>query len=117
MRALTVDDQPIFRQAIRATIELTEQFEVCAEAESGQPALDVLANFDLDLVLMDIHMPGLDGLQVARRIREQAPDGHPTVLALVSTYEAADYRRVAAECGADAYISKSELDPELLLSI
>ena len=117
VRVLIVDDQVAFREAARATIELIDGFEVCAEADTGERALELLPNARPDLLLMDVHMPGLDGFLVTRRIREFAGCEHRPVIVLLSTYEATDYARLATECGARAYVCKSELDAELLLSI
>jgi len=117
VRVLIVDDQVAFREAARATIELIDGFEVCAEADTGERAVELLPNARPDLVLMDVHMPGIDGFLATRRIRELAGGDACPVIILLSTYEATDYAGLAMECGAGAYVSKSELDAELLLTI
>ena len=64
-----------------------------------------------DLVLMDVNLPGINGLDATRQILGEA---HPIVVLLLSTYEAAEYAPRAAECGASAYIPKSEFAPDRL---
>ena len=116
VRVLIIDDQAVFRQAMRATVEWLAGFEVCAIAECGESSLEILPTARPDLVLMDIHTPGLDGFLITRRIRKQAAAVHQPVIILLSTYEADDYARLA-ESGADAYVPKIELEPKLMLSI
>jgi DNA-binding NarL/FixJ family response regulator len=111
-RVLIVDDQEPFRLAARAVVEMTDGFEVAGEAETGEAAVDVARDVEPDLVLMDVNLPGIDGIEATRRILEQS-DGRVVVL-MVSTYEAEEYAPRAAEAGAAAYIPKSEFDPDRL---
>jgi DNA-binding NarL/FixJ family response regulator len=117
VRVLVVDDQAVFRQAMRTVLELTEGFEVCGEAATGLRAVELATILDPDLVLMDVHLPGLGGFEATRRIIADAQSGRSRRVVLLSTYEAADYARLSAACGAYAYLSKSELDPDVLRSI
>ena len=112
VRVLIVDDQEPFRQAARAVVELTDGFEVVGEAETGEDAVDRARELKADLVLMDVNLPGIDGLEATRRILDGA-DGRVVVL-MVSTYEAEEYAPRAAEAGAAAYIPKSEFEPDRL---
>lgn len=112
VRVLIVDDQEPFRQAARAVVELTDGFEVVGEAESGEDAVERALELEADLVLMDVNLPGIDGLEATRRILDGA-DGRVVVL-MVSTYEAEEYAPRAAEAGAAAYIPKSEFEPDRL---
>ena len=68
VRVLIVDDQEPFRQAARAVVELTDGFEVAGEAETGEDAVDRARELEPDLVLMDVNLPGIDGLEATRRI-------------------------------------------------
>jgi DNA-binding NarL/FixJ family response regulator len=113
---LIVDDQAAFRRAARVVVELTDGFEVVGEATSGEAGIDLSRRLGPDLVLMDVHLPGLDGLEATRRLRADAAERMPRVL-LLSTYEADDYARLAAACGAIGYLSKSELDAGALTAI
>jgi DNA-binding NarL/FixJ family response regulator len=112
VRVLIVDDQEPFRQAARAVVELTDGFEVVGEAETGEAAVERARELRPDLVLMDVNLPGVDGLEATRQILGGS-DGRVVVL-MVSTYEAEEYAPRAAEAGAAAYIPKSEFEPDRL---
>jgi DNA-binding NarL/FixJ family response regulator len=112
-----VDDQAPFRQAGRVVVELADGFEVVGEAESGERSVTLSRQVRPDLVLMDVHLPGIDGLEAARRIRADAAAARAPLVLLLSTYEADDYARLAAECGAIGYLAKSELEADVLAAI
>ena len=112
VRVLIVDDQAPFREAARAVVELTEGFELAGEAETGEDAVERAREVNPDLVLMDVNLPGIDGLEATRRILRES-DGRVVVL-MVSTYEADEYAPRAAEAGAAGYIPKSEFEPDRL---
>ena len=111
---LIVDDQAPFRGAARAVLALTPGFEALAEATSGEAAVAMAADLGPDLVLMDIHLPGISGLEATRRIMAERPG---TVVVLLSTYRAADVPDEAAGCGAAAYVRKEDFDPGVLRAI
>jgi len=111
VRVLIVDDQAPFRMAARAVVEMTDGFEVAGEVETGEASVDAARDLKPDLVLMDVNLPGIDGLEATRQILSGAS---PVVVLLLSTYEAAEYGPRAAECGASAYIPKSEFAPDRL---
>lgn len=111
VRVLIVDDQPPFRSAARTVIGVTAGFEVIGEAESGEDALDAVAQDPPDLVLMDINLPGINGIEAARRIRAE----HDSVdVILLSTYSEADLPADARDVGALAYVHKEDFGPALL---
>ncbi len=114
MRVLVVDDQEPFREVARAVVELTDGFEVAGEAESGEESVTLAHELRPDLILMDINLPGISGLEATRQIL--AEDGaHPQVVVLVlSTYEASEFASQAEEVGAASFISKSDFSPERL---
>jgi DNA-binding NarL/FixJ family response regulator len=108
---LIVDDQAPFRGAARAVIGATKEFEVAGEAESGEQAVEMVDRLLPGLVLMDINMPGIDGIEACTQIYA----AHPNVLVvLVSTYAASDLPADARSCGAVAYVHKEELAPKVL---
>lgn len=108
VRVLVVDDQVTFLRAARAVVTRIEGFELVAEAGDGAEAVELVARLQPDLVLMDINMPGMDGLEATERIRRDHP---ATVVCLVSTYRQEDLPARAQTCGADGYLHKDELSP------
>jgi DNA-binding NarL/FixJ family response regulator len=111
VRVLIVDDQAPFRMAARMVVDATDGFDVVGEAETGEDGVTMASELTPDLVLMDVNLPGIDGLEATRRILEA--DGPPVVL-LLSTYEEAEYAPRAAECGAAAYVPKASFGPDRL---
>jgi DNA-binding NarL/FixJ family response regulator len=107
---LVVDDQPPFRRAARSVVGLTPGFEMVGEAETGEEGIDRVEALAPDLVLMDINLPGMNGVEAARRIVEAHPE--VTVL-LLSTYAADDILGAARSFGA-RYMKKEEFGPESL---
>ncbi len=112
INVLIVDDQAPFREAARTVVELTDGFEVVGEAETGEASVEAAARLNPDLVLMDVNLPGIDGLEATRQILGAAP-GRVVVL-LLSTYEYDEYAPKAEAAGAAAYIPKSEFEPDRL---
>ena len=110
VRVLVVDDQTPFREAAKLVVEATEGFEVVGEAESGEAAVELAASLAPDLVLMDLNLPAMDGMEATRRILEASPE--TTVIAL-STEVGLATRAVAS--GAVTFVSKSEFDPDRLV--
>ena len=86
VRVLTVDDQALFRGVARAVIDATPGFEAVGEAAGGEEALAAVEPLDPALVICDVRMPGLDGIEVARRLAAARPD---TLVVLVSVEEPA----------------------------
>jgi DNA-binding NarL/FixJ family response regulator len=114
VRVLIVDDQEPFRLAARMVVDATDGFEVVGEAETGEASVEMARELTPDLVLMDVNLPGINGLDATRQILEDQAD--PVVVLLLSTYEEEEYAPRAAECGASAYIPKSVFGPDRLES-
>ncbi|HZD80160.1 MAG TPA: response regulator transcription factor [Actinomycetota bacterium] len=112
VRVLIVDDQEPFRMAARMVVEAAEGFEVVGEADTGESSVEMARELDPDLVLMDVNLPGVNGLEATRRILEDSADR--TVVLLLSTYEEEEYAPRAAESGAAAYIPKAVFGPDRL---
>ena len=114
VRVLVADDQEPFRRAARAVLNAMPDFELLGEAASGEEALELTTSLDPDLVLMDINMPGLGGIEATRRIAEAHPG---TVVVLLSIYRAEDLPPEARTCGAFAYIHKQSLGRKVLEAV
>ena len=108
---LIVDDQLPFRAVARTVIGLTAGFEVAGEAETGEEAVALATAQRPALVLMDINLPGINGIEATRRIRAAHPE---VAVVLLSTYSEADLPDDARECGAIAYVHKEDFGPALL---
>jgi DNA-binding NarL/FixJ family response regulator len=114
VRVLIVDDQEPFRAVARAVVEMTEGFDVVGEVDTGEASVEVATALHPDLVLMDVNLPGMNGLEATRRILSGAATDRPVVVLVLSTYEAAEYGPQAEDAGAAAFISKSDFSPERL---
>lgn len=112
VRVLIVDDQESFRSAARLVVELSNGFEVIGEADTGESGVDMAAELRPDLVLMDMNLPNIDGLDATRQIMTARPE---TRVIALSTYEEFSDRAIAA--GAVAFISKSEFEPQTLAQV
>ena len=112
VRVLIVDDQEPFRLAARMVVDATDGFEVVGEAETGEASVEMARQLSPDLVLMDVNLPGINGLEATRQILAERAD--PVIVLLLSTYEEEEYAPRAAECGAAAYIPKAVFGPDRL---
>jgi DNA-binding NarL/FixJ family response regulator len=108
VRVLVVDDQELFRLAAAAVVAATDGFQVVGSAASGEASLVAVDELRPDLVLMDIHLPGIDGVESTRQIRQRQPG---VQVLLLSTYDRYDD---AGNCGAVGYLPKRTLDPARL---
>lgn len=111
---LAVDDQPIFRRVARSLIAATPGFEQVGEAASGPEALELAADLRPDLVLIDVRMHGMDGIETARRLGEADPRA---VVVLISTAELPDLPASMAAVGAAAFVRKQDLSARTLSAL
>lgn len=103
IRVLLVDDHKVVRQGIRHLLELDEGIEVVGGAETGEEALSEAYLRRPDVVLMDIRIPGLDGIEATRQLKQTFPDMEVIML----TSYAKEYVSQAIEAGASGYLLKS----------
>ena len=114
IRLLLVDDHPVVREGLRSCLSRLPQFTIVGEAASGEEALRLTKRLKPDLVLMDINMPGINGLVATARLRKIAP--HTKVL-ILSVHENREYVAEVARCGARGYILKDAAPTELIRAI
>lgn len=111
VRVLAVDDHAPFLALLRDVVRATTGLVVVGEAESGERAVEAAHELHPDVVLMDVRMPGLGGIEAAKRIKASRP---ATLVVLISTTHPDELPRDVEDSGADAVIWKSELQPKLL---
>jgi pilus assembly protein CpaE len=111
LSVMVVDDQAPFRMAARAVIRRSEGFSLAGEAENGVKALELANEIHPDVVLMDINMPEMGGIEATRRIVAELPD---TFVILCSTYDISDLPPDAMASGARAYVHKEQLGAKTL---
>jgi DNA-binding NarL/FixJ family response regulator len=111
IRVLVADDQALVRAGIRLLVETQADLEVVAEAADGLDALDQAEKTRPDVVLMDIRMPRLDGIEAARRI--MALDAHPPRVVMLTTFDLDEYVFDALAAGASGFLLKHALPEEV----
>ena len=114
IRLLVADDHAIMRDGIRALVSLHEDIEIVGEAATGQEAIAKAQELMPDVIIMDIAMPGLDGLEATRRILKANPKAKVLVL---SQYDDKEYIISAIKAGSTGYVPKRALGSELVSAI
>jgi DNA-binding NarL/FixJ family response regulator len=113
-RILIADDHGVMRAGLRAMLEDEPDLEILGEATNGEEAVRLAAGLNPDIVLLDIGMPGIDGIEATRRLRNQ----HPSVQVLIlSVYEDESLLREAIKAGAAGYVVKRAAEDDLLAAI
>ncbi len=111
VRLIIADDHTLVRQGLRQFLEMASDIEVVGEASTGQEVLDLVAKDPPDVILLDLRMPEMDGLEVARRIQEE----HPEVgVMMLSAYDYRQFVVEAVRAGARGYVLKS-MDADQLI--
>ncbi|HZS43579.1 MAG TPA: response regulator transcription factor [Blastocatellia bacterium] len=105
-KVLVVDDQKVSRDSIKAVINLFPALKLEGEVGSGEEALEFVGKRQLNLVLMDLNLPGINGIEATRRLKEFYPE---LVVFIVSSNPPELYREAAFAAGASQYISKSQI--------
>jgi DNA-binding NarL/FixJ family response regulator len=114
VRILIADDHEIFRRGLRSLLESHSHWQVCGEAANGREAIDRVRELRPDVVVLDVTMPEVNGLEAAKEIRRQMPESKVVIL---SQHEPALMKQSALAAGAGAYVTKSEVSRELMIAI
>jgi len=111
VRVLIVDDHPVTRDGLRTAFNMADEIEVVGEAASGEEAIHVVAETKPDIVFMDVRMPGMNGIQATRQIRENNPD---TKIILFTIDESRASVAEAIQAGVSGYLLKDASVGELI---
>jgi PAS domain S-box-containing protein len=114
VRVLIADDHEIVRRGVRSLLETHPALEVCGEAVDGQDAVDAAKQLNPDVVVLDISMPHLSGLEAARLIRKAVPR---TEILILSQHDSSEVVNAALEAGARGYVVKSDVSRDLLTAV
>ncbi|MGZ6391848.1 MAG: response regulator, partial [Ktedonobacterales bacterium] len=114
IRVLLADDHDILRDGLRMLLEMASDIQVVGEARTGREAVAEAERLHPDVVLMDISMPELDGVEAARRIRQQMPEVRVLFLTM---HEADEYFFRALQAGAAGYVIKRTASADLLAAV
>ncbi len=114
IRLLIVDDHPLFRQGVRFYLESIPELKLIGEAENGARALTFLREHQVDVILMDLQMPGMDGVEVTGEIKKEWPE---TRVLILTSYNSWDKVYSALKSGAAGYILKDAQPKEVLAAI
>jgi DNA-binding NarL/FixJ family response regulator len=114
VRVVLVDDQEAFMHALVAVVDATRGFMVVGQASTGEESLELTDELNPGLVLMDVNLPGIDGIEATRRLRDR---GAPLVVILLSSHDEDAGDLFVAQSGANAYVTKSDFGPQRLSQI
>jgi len=114
IKILIADDHELFRRSLRSLIEDRSDWRVCGEAVDGREAVTKARELRPDLILMDVSMPEMNGLEASRRIREHAPDAN---ILIVSQNDPAQMEKAARKVGARGFVPKSRISQELVPAV
>ncbi|MEH1791130.1 MULTISPECIES: response regulator [unclassified Nostoc] len=114
IKVLLVDDQSLIRQGLRALLELEPDLEIVGEAENGEQAINLVAEFQPDVVLLDIRMPIMDGVAATQEIQKRFAK---TKILVLTTFDDDEYVSAALQNGAMGYLLKDTPSEELAVAI
>ncbi|WP_438444752.1 response regulator transcription factor [Gorillibacterium sp. sgz5001074] len=114
VRVLLADDHPLFRSGLKSMLQADPAFQVVGEASRGDEAVAFAKELEPDLIIMDVSMPGLDGIEATRQIKSW---NRRVRVLILSMYSDDAYWRESMEAGASGYVLKRAVDTELLIAI
>ena len=117
LRVVLADDQDLVRAGFRVILGTEDDIEVVGEARDGVEAVEVVGRLQPDVVLMDVQMPGVDGLEATRRILGPAGAGNPIKVVILTTFDREDYLFEALRAGASGFLLKNASPEDLVDSV
>lgn len=114
VRLLIVDDHEIFRRGLRALLEPSSEWQICGEAVDGIDAVEQCKSLQPDIVVLDVSMPRLNGLEAARQIKREKPESQ---IVIITQHDSPQIRSAALEAGAQAFVTKSAVGSELVAAL
>ena len=113
-RVLIVDDHAIIRRGVQTILSPFPEWEPCGEADNGNDAISLASELKPEIIIMDVSMPGLNGIEAARVIRKILPD---TKVVLLTLHDSPDLVRIAFRAGARGYLLKTDAEQELMRAL
>jgi DNA-binding NarL/FixJ family response regulator len=113
-RVLIVDDHAVIRRGVQGILSDYPEWDLCGEADNGQDAIRLAGELLPEVVIMDVSMPGLNGLEATRIMRDVLPD---TKVLLLTLHSSSEFVRSAFNAGARAYVLKSDTENELVRAL
>lgn len=113
-RILLVDDHEVVRRGVKLLLQNQPGWEICGEAQDGKEAINQVLNLKPDLVILDLSMPVMGGLEAAREIRRISPD---TKILIFTMHDSPRLASEVKRAGADGFVSKTALSAELQKTI
>ncbi len=114
VRILVADDHPVVRHGLRTLLGSRQEWEIIDEAEDGIEAVEKADRLQPDVILLDVSMPGMDGLEACRRIRRIVPKAE---VLIVTQHDSPQMMREAVRAGARGYVVKSDAARDLLAAV
>jgi DNA-binding NarL/FixJ family response regulator len=113
-RVLIVDDHAFIRRGVQTILHSFPEWEFCGEAENGKEAIRLADELKPEVIIMDVSMPGLNGIEATRAIRKAQPD---VKIVLLTLHESAELLRSAFRAGARGYLLKTDAEQELVKAL
>ena len=113
-RVLIVDDHAVIRRGVQGILSTYPEWVLCGEADNGQDAIRLAGELKPEVVIMDVSMPGLNGLEATRIMREVLPE---TKVLLLTLHSSSEFVRSAFRAGARGYVLKSDAESELVRAL